>query len=325
MHFYSSSDNNILSNNINLVEEIGITLISSMGNTILSNNITSKETSIYLYSSDDNIVASNYVSNDISLDLSSNNTILSNEISTKNRVGVSLNSSSVNIILGNNINQREIGIYLYSSGGNSIVGNGVSNNRHGIDLYFSIGNLITNNDVYSNIETGISLNSSSHNVLYHNNFIDNRNNAFDNNNNTWDDGDKGNYWSDYEERYPDAQKIWPKGIWSEPYEIPGGENKDRYPLIKPYKTREKISNPASFDSLITSSWRIPFFIVAKTPKFPVDTNNHKQGIIHIPLSTLRSHLINHFRYYFPDKMFDFVTFLHLFFKIVYLSLEGFAW
>jgi hypothetical protein len=50
--------------------------------------------------------------------------------------------------------------------------------------------------------------------------------------NTWDDGNYGNYWLDYRFLYPNARRIWSKGIWDTPYEIYGGSSKDMCPLIK---------------------------------------------------------------------------------------------
>jgi nitrous oxidase accessory protein NosD len=40
----------------------------------------------------------------------------------------------------------------------------------------------------------------------------------------------GNYWSDYEEKYPDAEEIDTTGIWDTPYRI--GRDNDNYPLMK---------------------------------------------------------------------------------------------
>ncbi len=45
----------------------------------------------------------------------------------------------------------------------------------------------------------------------------------------------GNYWDDYKEKYPNARRIWSKGIWNNPYEISGGNNKDKYPFINPIR------------------------------------------------------------------------------------------
>lgn len=83
---------------------------------------------------------------------------------------------------------------------------------------------------------------SNNNKIHHNNLITNGYNAWDENEytNNWDNEEKGNYWADYEEKYPNAKKIWLKGIWNKPYDIPFVNNQDRYPLIFPHiRSNEK--------------------------------------------------------------------------------------
>jgi hypothetical protein len=55
--------------------------------------------------------------------------------------------------------------------------------------------------------------------------------------NTWYNSttEQGNYWDDYKDKYPNAKRIWLKGIWDTPYEIPDGNNKDMYPLIRKWQ------------------------------------------------------------------------------------------
>ena len=73
--------------------------------------------------------------------------------------------------------------------------------------------------------------------------MENFQNAYDECTNTWDNEEKGNYWDDYEERYPGAHKKWLKGIWDTPYDIPAGDSQDRYPLIEPYSKAKPYINP----------------------------------------------------------------------------------
>jgi len=86
------------------------------------------------------------------------------------------------------------------------------------------------------------LSSSSNNTIYHNNFIDNIVQAdiyppHSGYANVWDDGypSGGNYWSDYEDRYPDAEEIDESGIWNTPYVI-DANNRDNYPLVPEFST-----------------------------------------------------------------------------------------
>jgi len=172
---------------------------------------------------------------------SSNNTISNCDFSN-NLFGLELWNSAYNRIENNTAN-KNTGFFISTGGwpssGISIIGthnivrnNNASNNLIGIFLLWSTGNTIEGNTISKNNITGVYIVNSSDNIIYHNNFVGNTQNAYDNGTNSWDDGKKGNYWDDYTEKYPDAHKKWGKGIWDTPYEIPGGDNVDRYPLLK---------------------------------------------------------------------------------------------
>jgi len=53
--------------------------------------------------------------------------------------------------------------------------------------------------------------------------------------NTWDDGYLGNYWSDYQTKYPSAVQIGDSGVYNIPYAI-DAQNIDRYPLTQPFNS-----------------------------------------------------------------------------------------
>ena len=175
-------------------------VISSCSNTIVSgNNITNNEAGIYF------------------IDGSSNNVLTGNNVSSNNWAGVILKSSSNNNTLTDNI----------------VVSNGAS----GFHFLHSNNNTLTGNNVFSNSGDGILLWESSNNFIYHNNFVDNAKQVDSHNStNVWDDGaGKGNYWSDYEKKYPDAEEIDESGIWDTPYEI-DENNIDRYPIVPEFPT-----------------------------------------------------------------------------------------
>jgi hypothetical protein len=96
----------------------------------------------------------------------------------------------------------------------------------------------------------------SNNIIYLNNFIDNTDNGYSyNSTNIWNSTEQitytfngntytnylGNYWSDYGERYPEADEIDESGIWDTPYSIDG--DKDNYPLMEPWEDYIKPTPP----------------------------------------------------------------------------------
>jgi parallel beta-helix repeat protein len=106
----------------------------------------------------------------IYLNSSSSNIISGNNITNNSYCGMQLNSSSSNTISGNNITNNWNGIYLYSSSNyNSISENNITANmNHGI-LLSSSNNTMSENNIASNGSEGIHLDSSSSNSIYGNN------------------------------------------------------------------------------------------------------------------------------------------------------------
>jgi len=176
---------------------------------------------------------------------SSYNTILDNTINNNKFAGIYLESSSDNTVKINTIENNSYGLSLQLADGNDIIKNKISKSTYGCFIYLSNSNTFSGNNILYNTY-GLRFNlPSSNNNIHHNNLIDNGFNALDENENTntWDDGKKGNYWEDYTIRYPNANKIWLKGIWNTPYDIPDEDNQDRYPLIIPYiGSKEKTVN-----------------------------------------------------------------------------------
>ena len=243
---YACSNNTISGNNITKGGS-GIDLCESSNNTINEDNITNNVYGIHLrWPSNHNTISGNNIANSrygIQLSRSSNyNSIYGNNV-TNNWDGICLDSSSNNGIYGNNVADNEDGIELvYSSDYNGIYGNNITNNGNGISLSRSSNNGIYGNNVTNNGE-GICFWNSSSNKFYHNNFIGNTQqvrvvelgdipmSAYTN---FWDDGvSEGNYWSDYEDRYLNAEEIDESGIWNTPYVI-NENNQDNYPLISPW-------------------------------------------------------------------------------------------
>jgi hypothetical protein len=80
-----------------------------------------------------------------------------------------------------------------------------------------------------------SSNAGLGNKIYYNNIIDNTQNARAQHNVTdavaWDNDYVGNYWSDYQTKYPNATEVDNSGIGDTPYVI-DENNEDRYPLFE---------------------------------------------------------------------------------------------
>ena len=140
-------------------------------------------------------------------------------------------------LIGENKNNTIIEGYIIISVNRVKISGFIVNNSYDTEL--SIGNgievlsnysIITNN-IISNNNNGIYIPGFSNNLFYHNNFINNTQNAYDEGNNTWFNVtlNQGNYWDDYNGLDKNNN-----GIGDTPYGIPGGNNKDNFPLMMPY-------------------------------------------------------------------------------------------
>ena len=232
---FAGSDCRLIGNSVANNSLVGIHLMYSHNSTIANNTFVS-----------DGLLAGSY-KNSVK-----NNTVYNNTVNGKPLVYLEdvsdqtiTDAGQVILVNCNNITVKNfdlsdttIGIALFETNNSRILNTSVSNNCFGISLGYSSNNVLVGNDVSNNVG-GISLSSSSNdNLIYHNNFIDNTNQASSDNTgtNSWDNGYPcgGNYWSDYEEKYPDASGIGVSGIWNVAYAISGGAGaQDRYPLMQP--------------------------------------------------------------------------------------------
>jgi len=152
--------------------------------------------------------------------------------------GIYLSVTNRCTISDNTISNSTDGISLHTfSSFNDIYDNCIINNNFGICVSSSFNDIYNNCIANNNI--GIALVSGVLNRIYLNNFIDNGQHANDSGNNIWYRPVlmSGNYWDDYEAKYPNAKKIKRillPDIWDTPYDIPGeGGNQDKYPLVEP--------------------------------------------------------------------------------------------
>jgi len=219
IHLSHSSNNIIMDNTITENSNDGISLGFSDNNNIISGNtIISNRGGIDFYNSDNNIITDNTITKSeyygtVLSEFSSNNLISNNTITNNDYTGIRIRRMSYN---------------------NTVVDNTISENSYnGMAIYDSQENAISGNTITLNKNNGIYLEFASNNKIYHNNFMDNKihANTKHGQDTVWDNGHPsgGNYWDDYTGIDANGDSIG-----DTPYYIPGGEYRDRYPLMTPY-------------------------------------------------------------------------------------------
>jgi parallel beta-helix repeat protein len=198
---------------------------------------------IIIYASLDNDILSNIIKeNDhygIYVESSTGTTISGNTVSYNSLGGMYLLNIDDCYIKRNKIRYNEdYGIYLKGGADNNIFfKNVIEYNEDGIRL----SSQCDNNEFYENTLRGNSgtgvyiFDICSNNQFYHNDFLANNKNAFDPSTNIWDYNNEGNYWTDY----TGVDNNPRDGIGDQEYDIPGGNNQDRYPLMTIYNPRSE--------------------------------------------------------------------------------------
>jgi nitrous oxidase accessory protein NosD len=160
--------------------------------------------------------------------------IYGNSMSSMGEAGIVLEGDSAtgNVVYDDSFQDTPTPINLTSSAsGNSIYDNIISSQA---TVTLSIG--ANGNSIYQNAISGssivLNMTNSQANTLYYNDFLATVQ-VVTAGANTWDNGSGGNYWSDYQTRYPGATQNDSSGVWNTAYVI-NSNNKDNYPLMKPY-------------------------------------------------------------------------------------------
>jgi parallel beta-helix repeat protein len=261
---YSTIKNNVFIHNSN-----GITIKCSSNNLIEGNSILENNANgIYISSSSDIFFLNNKIVNNtaagIDVDFETANlTITKNEIAENGGNGVFIDHTSDSTISNNVITQNGGYGLGFGHGPNvTVKSNIISKNNAGISINAQDSTIIFNN-VTDNKGYAVYIEGNQkNNILHHNNFINNNitdgSQAFirmhflsalevlelltpgqtpglipdkvDGEANIWDNGKEGNYWSNYQTRYPDASKTETTG--STPYFI-NSKNQDNHPLLAP--------------------------------------------------------------------------------------------
>lgn len=241
------SSNSIINN---VVNENPLLFLINQKNFNINNQVIGQ---IILVNCSDSIINNINISNtDIGILCAySENISINNSIISDSNLGFLSIVSFDNSITNCSFNSNSLwGIQLWTNSNNTIISeNKFINNQYGLLLAGAFNSLIVKNKIKDN-KIGVALHSSLDNTIYLNNFIDNMINAncaenYDGKN-KWDDGKYGNYWDDYTGR-----DLFPRdGIGDTPYNIPGGNDQDNYPLMKPYgKSKNKSNFPSHIFSL----------------------------------------------------------------------------
>ncbi|NIQ06080.1 MAG: hypothetical protein GWO20_10260 [Candidatus Korarchaeota archaeon] len=167
-----------------------------------------------------------------------NETTITGNTFTNNNQGIELAASYETTIMDNTITNNDWrGIRLTDASGATITGNTITNSDTGIYLWSSRGNTIMGNIITDNNNYGIWLRSSSTgNLVYRNDFLNNGVNAEDTcGGNAFNNSTIGNYWDDYTGRDVDYE-----GIGDTPHSIPGLEGSmDYLPSMDPFEAEER--------------------------------------------------------------------------------------
>jgi len=248
-----TGNNSIHENNVSN-NRCGIQLCASSNNTISGNQIEhNEEEGIFFELSSRNVLRNNTIAgsnynlkiwgetfSDCVNDVDASNTVNGKPIYywiNKQDMTVPLDAGFVALINCTNITVQNLsltknwhGVLLLSTTNSTITRTNVTDNRFGIWVTMSSHNNITSNNIADN-GCGIHIRVSSSNSIHHNNFIDNTQQVSSIYSvNVWDDGVEGNYWSNYEQKYPNATEIDDSGIWDTPYVI-DEINQDHYPIV----------------------------------------------------------------------------------------------
>ena len=221
---YRSSFNNISGNTLNHNGQFGIILAENSNYNNVTDNIINNTIvgGIIIVMSHYNTVAGNTVINTAINYTNSSSPLFG--------VGIAIIACSYNNILDNNLENNHRGIYATSAfSGDPTAFNTIA------------GNNIKNNYVYGIcIEEWTPYVYVYNNTIYHNNLINNTENAYDNSSNIWynETLQQGNHYDDYTGVDDDGD-----GIGDTPYDIPGGNNQDLYPLMEPWGENDENQPP----------------------------------------------------------------------------------
>ena len=244
---------NISVENLNFTNGQSILLAWTTNSNITKNIITNGQGIQLVYSSNSNTVSENIVKNNyygIVVSYCFDNILVGNNITNNRFSGIQLRECQSISVIGNTITNNGVhGIGLMENANkNTISENHIEHNTIGIFVEDASENLIVGNTILENDDWGMQLKEGQHsNTIYHNYFIDNRKWKeglqvsipgldeagvwISGHANVWDDGERGNYWSGYLTRYPNATEIDNLGTGDTQFYI-NPNNVDNHPVME---------------------------------------------------------------------------------------------
>ena len=169
--------------------------------------------------------------------------------------------------------------------------NCTNNCRFGMNLAV-YSSKIHHNNLISNSDSGIFVYNfwDKESQIFENNFISNSRNGIQVQVNgskiRWDDGNsRGNFWSDYTRRYPDAQNNGT--VWNIPYVINSSENmKDRSPLVNPVNIDHIAPIAKTVNTITVKQHETVIFDGSMSYGYPMISNytwtfNYNSSLIHL--------------------------------------------
>jgi parallel beta-helix repeat protein len=271
IYIYKTDHSHVTGNSASHTSGYGITLSESDDNTLVGNGVGYNSYGLYLTGSNRNDILNNSFSRNTRDGVrfggsNSNNTLDGNSVSRNVENGIHFYSTgnSINAVSNNTVrNNKMNGLLLNHSKNNLIIDNiFLYNQEQGILIWDSDDNVIVRNGFDDN-EGSISLHMSDENLLYHNRLAY----AIDEGLNFWNSSYPvgGNFWAPYNgnDVYsgPNQDQSGSDGIGDVPYDVPGGSNRDLYPLMEfdipspPSEPRYLEAVPRNGEVLLT--WNIP--------------------------------------------------------------------
>lgn len=273
------TDNNIINSYVEGID------VSGSDNVISGNNIMGNGGVGIYVTANDSVISNNSFANNggggMVIDSCKNVTVSQNNITENNGVGLDLRWTGPFYVEDNNItNDQGFGIQFGEGCNNSTVcKNNIADNYYGVNLlnyltipsdFLGFGNQVFGNNIVNN---GASANVE-HTCAFTANVTEGEGNGTDVV--SWDNGVVGNYWSDYQTKYPTATEIDSTRIGNTPYLI-DENNTDHYPLLQQVDFSATLPTPTPFVS--PSPTIEPTSEPTSTPPEPTPTSKPKTGFL----------------------------------------------